>query len=167
MSPLRGWCWATPLNTLFLRMEGLVRQQAARTGRATGTSVGDPGACKDWIWRSRLYICGVGELLNSLGLGVFCGRSLKHGHLNSFSLFLTSPLQSREACFAAERPKESQQTQIETDCIDRGWKLNWTLFVTKVALYAALVFLYTSESSSSLPAVRLSFFICKENSSSL
>lgn len=48
-SPLRGWCWPTPSNTLSSRMEGLVRQQAARTGRATEISVGDPRTCKDWM----------------------------------------------------------------------------------------------------------------------
>lgn len=138
MNPPRGWCWLTPWNTLSLRMGGLARQRAARTGRATGTSAGDPQVSKDWITES--FKGGASELLIHRGFWIFCRVSLKHGHFN-FLILHPAPLTSTSAAprgmFFQQRPKKESKR----------------IFLVATVLYAASVFLLTLEAPFFLPSV--------------
>lgn len=94
---------------------------------------------------------------------MLCRLSIKHGHLK---LLAPPPCHSDVHLCGLERHVFAAETKITHERLEKSQKYFFFLAVTasKVALYAAPVFLLTSEPPSSPPSVRLLFSsACIEN----
>lgn len=93
----------------------MARPPAARAGRATATSAGDPTSRKETEWKE-VFQRLAKELSVHLGSGIFCHLSLRHGHIN-FSILDPSSVsapQHQEASFYCRKSYTFQKKRFST-----------------------------------------------------